>query len=315
MTQQSSQPAGFLAIDPEGISLPDGPWRDGQPGVRRDCDPFPQPAPAHPEHHAPNPNAPGRFPVVNSKAGWPIATAVLFEDEEIIVWENRICSGMYGPLHSHDNDYWIVSTWSTGDRSNKSFLKRSPKYRPAGGGMGPQVIPGKTGPGGVIFVKKGHTETADNPEPNPMSIVYLCEIKTGGTKAAHPQGWGGAVNGVLFENTEMKVWDMRVPAGQKSSVPVGKENHVYHVDVHGKRQGAQDVADMLNAKEGDQVGSLKKSKLDAYMFPKKTWGSMYARDPSKDVSGAGEAFNDGTEDYRGIIFEMKPIDRIVTARL
>lgn len=285
--------------------------------VKRDCDPLPQPAPALPHHHAPK-LAPGqRYPIVRSSTGHPIGTAVVFEDEEVIVWENRTVSGMKGALHCHDHDYWIVSPRVTGGGSqHKMRLMREDveNYKPVYNGQG--------GNPGVIFVKKGHVETADNDgepgqkEPNPAAFVYLCEIKTGGRRAEHPAGFGAAA-GIIYENTEFKVWDLRVPPGQAGAIPAENQNSLFHCDVHGIRRGGADVAAMLvtgTTHDGTTVAD--------YAFGRKKWGNAYYRAPGSDGGApsaegavAGQAINDGAESYRAIIFEIKPGEPQITARL
>lgn len=304
MTQVLTAHPRQTQITPEALAkLP--------PGVKTDCDPLPQPAPALPHHHAPKIPPGSRYPVVASKVGHPIATAVLFEDEEVIVWENRIVSGMKGPLHSHDNDYWaVVNAHRMGGRPEHKMrlMREDLKYEPSYGGQSNNP--------GLIFIKKGHVETADNDGPsNPPSFAYLVEIKEGAVRPADPSGWGASA-GILFENTELKVWDLRVPAGQRGTVPFEKQNSLFHCDVHGKRLGAVAVASMLSA--GTAADKTAKQVAD-YSFGRKKWGCTYLRAPEDDVSAggslAGEAVAEGAEAYRGIIFEVKPVDPIVTARL
>ena len=38
----------------------------------------------------------------------PVATALLYQDDEVNIWENRLLKHMDGPLHTHDYDYWLA---------------------------------------------------------------------------------------------------------------------------------------------------------------------------------------------------------------
>merc|ERR1711990_1016933 len=115
--------------------------------------------------------------------------------------------------------------------------------------------------------------------------------------------------------TELKVWDLRVPPGQHGAIPMEKENSLFHCDVHGMRRGGADVAAMLKAgttHDGTTVAD--------YAFGRKKWGNAYYRAPgsgalSNEGAIAGEAFNDSAEAYRAIIFEIKPGEPQITARL
>lgn len=263
--------------------------------------PLPQPAPALPGHHAPL--NPGKFPVVKSSSGAPIATAIFFEDSEIRVWENRIPGGFCLPKHTHDNDYWIVTARCDG--AKMSLQSQHTDWKMSWGA--PQDK-------SMVFIKKGATEIADNPDPNSMVLVYLCEIKTGGTPVADELASWGASSGVLYENTEVRVWDVRVPAGQFGKLSTTAGNNIFHCDVHGERQGAQSVKEMRDKKEKNQLGQLE----DGFAFTKKRFGSTYvnvAGEPILD-NPAGQVMNNGTTPYRGIVFEVKRgAGNLDTARL
>lgn len=262
---------------------------------------LPQPAPALPGMHAPI-NQP-KYPVVSSSSGAPIATAILFEDEEIRVWENRIPGGFCLPKHTHDHDYWIVTARSDG--AKMSLQSKHSDWKMSWGAPGDKSI---------VFIKAGATEIADNPDPKSMVLVYLCEIKTGGTPVGHGTPWGSSA-GVLYENTEVRVWDMRVPAGQSGTLPAELGNSLFHCDVHGTRSGSRSIGEMRGMKEKQKLGQLE----DGFAFPNKKYGSTYVKVAGAAQDGttpAGEARNDGTEPYRGIVFEVKPgAGDLATARL
>merc|ERR1719326_240758 len=99
-----------------------------------------------------------------------------------------------------------------------------------------------------------------------MIILYAVEIMKpeGQVPAESPAGWG-ATAGVLYENTEVKIWDLRVPPGQTGSVPVMEKGvkRVFHVDVTGQRKGAQPMSEIRGG--GGLPMSLKRYG-DTYAF-------------------------------------------------
>lgn len=284
-----------------------------------DQQPLPQPAPALPGHHTPVPNG-QRYPTPVSKAGNPIGTAVLFEDTEIRLWENRLAPGHLFKPHSHERDYWIIVGRCSDDRSHRIHLHNEEGDW--------KLITTQQGPtGSVVYTKQtgfkdeageSHIgyETADNAEGNPITVAYLLELKATEPGVSIPisaspePGWGASA-GVIFENTEVKIWDFLVPPGQKGMVPVDKENNrIFHADVRGGRAGAKPLAE-LNA------SPMNVACIPAPPTHRLFTGTTYYRSPNDpmDAPGAGECFNEGTETYRGIVVEVKPVEAIITPKL
>jgi hypothetical protein len=84
----------------------------------------------------------------------PIATEVLYEDEQIRIWDQRLASGQQTAPHRHDNDYVLVDV--EGER------------------IGVEPLPGHNNRdfdaylelpvrrGQVYFIEKGSVERAEN---------------------------------------------------------------------------------------------------------------------------------------------------------
>lgn len=275
------------------------PWE----GVERNTS-FPQPAEALPEHHTPTkPNDPkSRYPNPASSAGGPSFTALLYQDEGIRVFENRIQPGLLGPKHRHDDDYWLCTAHvdPVGPDATSVTVQQD---HPDPARMWSLVGAGKPAAGGgaVTFIKGGHTETADNPPENPLTILYAIEIMKpeGQVPAELPKGWGAA-SAVLYENTEVKISELRVPPGQTGAVSLLQNGtrQVFHVDVTGQRQGSV------------PMGELRAGK--GLSFGRKKYGTTYAFKPGEKKA---EAVNDGAAPYRGVVVEVKDVPHLITARL
>lgn len=282
---------------------------------------LPQPAPSLPGMQKQHQGG-TRFPAPVSKAGGPIGTAVLFEDEEVRLWENKLPSGMDGPKHSHEQDYWIMMARTSPDRSHR--MAASQEHNGWKRPYGPQGTPGV-----VFYVKKTGPEAAFNPPESPAVVILLCEMKldpgstspnkpAAGTKPADPPAAWGASCGVIYENTEMKVWDMRVPPGQRGVAPVDEKNSIFHIDIRGKRTGTAPVKDLLElpnsiVQETFVPFPSKNPKAPTKPDGPKRTGRAYYRSPDipetdPSATFAGEAINDGNETYRGLVIEMKPVD-------
>ncbi len=97
----------------------------------------------------------------------PIATEVIYEDPEVRVWNQVIPGGATLPRHRHDNDYALV-TIRGGGTLKVEF------HRGTGGtlGEGIELHPKR---GEVLFVPKGHEETARNEGAEYRAI--LVELK------------------------------------------------------------------------------------------------------------------------------------------
>ena len=169
-------------------------------------------------------------------------------------------------------------------------------------------------------MRNGYKEVASNPQPD-YTAFYLVELKRTEPKAGEPAGWGrdgrddpapaqpgseppamstlppgsGATSAVLFENVELRVWDVRVPPGETGSVPVDALSpSVFTVDVRGKREAALDLMELAT------LGSHASPNLGN---PKKYGSTYHSAAGSGEVRG--EAVNVGDDELRCIIIEIK----------
>jgi hypothetical protein len=99
----------------------------------------------------------------------PIATRVLYEDEEVRVWDQRIGAGETLGRHRHECDYVIV-TVRGGGPIDVEF------HEGTGGALGDSITLPASRRGEALLVRKGHTETAHN-RGDPMRAI-LVELKT-----------------------------------------------------------------------------------------------------------------------------------------
>ena len=84
----------------------------------------------------------------------PIGDRVLFEDEQIRVWEMVLEPGQRSPAHHHEHDYVVVVV--EGDHITVEPAGRSEERSGPGYGSA-SVTPGES-----IFLHKGATEVAIN---------------------------------------------------------------------------------------------------------------------------------------------------------
>lgn len=84
----------------------------------------------------------------------PIGDRVLFEDDQIRVWDMVLEPGERSPLHHHEHDYVVVVV--EGDHVSVEPGPHSDERSGAGYGATP-VTPGES-----IFLHKGATEVAIN---------------------------------------------------------------------------------------------------------------------------------------------------------
>jgi hypothetical protein len=97
----------------------------------------------------------------------PIATEVLFEDEEVRVWNQIITAGETLGRHRHDNDYALITVRGSG-------TLRVEFHAGSGGALGERIdLHPKRGE--IFFVEKGHEETAHNDGEEYRAI--LVELK------------------------------------------------------------------------------------------------------------------------------------------
>jgi hypothetical protein len=85
----------------------------------------------------------------------PIATRVLYEDDEVRIWDQRIGAGETLGRHRHDCDYVIV-TVRGGGPIDVEF------HDGTGGELGDAITLPRSQRGEALFVRKGHVETAHN---------------------------------------------------------------------------------------------------------------------------------------------------------
>ena len=98
----------------------------------------------------------------------PIATEVIYEDDEVRVWNQVIEAGATLGRHRHDNDYVLVAIRGEGP-IDVEFHDGS------GGGLGERItLHSKRGE--AVFVEKGHVETARNRGDEYRAI--LVELKS-----------------------------------------------------------------------------------------------------------------------------------------
>ncbi|MGB1341550.1 MAG: hypothetical protein ACPHAN_03235 [Pseudomonadales bacterium] len=97
----------------------------------------------------------------------PIATSVVFENEDVRVWEQTVPAGSEIPRHEHRNDYYLINVRGKGPIA-VTFHDGS------GGKLGDQIVYEPV-PGRADFVPKGHIETAVNQGEEYRAI--LVELK------------------------------------------------------------------------------------------------------------------------------------------
>jgi hypothetical protein len=83
----------------------------------------------------------------------PIATRVLYEDEQVRIWDQRLEPGEVLPAHRHEHDYMLCNI--QGDIVEADFLPGSEGTH--GGHVELPVARGSS-----YFIKKGGLETAHN---------------------------------------------------------------------------------------------------------------------------------------------------------
>ncbi len=98
----------------------------------------------------------------------PIATRILYEDDEVRIWDQRIDAGETLGRHRHDHDYVIV-TVEGGGPIDVEFHDGS------GGDLGDSLTLPKSRRGDALYVPKGHEETAHNRGDRMRAI--LVELK------------------------------------------------------------------------------------------------------------------------------------------
>lgn len=84
----------------------------------------------------------------------PIATRILYEDDEVRIWDQHIAPGETLGKHRHEHDYVLVNLKGEGPLHVRF-------HEGSGGALGESLdlVPK---PGEAMTVPKGHVETAEN---------------------------------------------------------------------------------------------------------------------------------------------------------
>lgn len=96
-----------------------------------------------------------------------IATEVVFEDEEVRVWNQVVHAGEDIPKHQHKHDYFLINVSGEGPIQVQF-------HDGTGGNLG-ETFEFFPKPGSSDFIKKGHIETAHNAGSDYHAI--LVELK------------------------------------------------------------------------------------------------------------------------------------------
>ncbi len=97
-----------------------------------------------------------------------VATEVIFENDRVRVWENRLAPGERSAPHRHDLDYLIIDL--EGDRIAAEPIAGADE------GETRRYIEAPVRPGNVVFLVRGMTETAVNVGTTPYRTI-LIELK------------------------------------------------------------------------------------------------------------------------------------------
>ncbi len=97
----------------------------------------------------------------------PIATEIVYEDDDVRIWTHHLEPGEVGPLHRHELDYVIVDV--RGDRIAADPL-------PGTGGEYDQYIEAPVHRGRGYFLRAGGIERAVNVGQTPYRTVIV-ELK------------------------------------------------------------------------------------------------------------------------------------------
>lgn len=98
----------------------------------------------------------------------PIATRVLFEDDDVRIWDQVIDAGETLERHRHSCDYVLVSVRAGGPIAVEF-------HDGTGGALGERIELPRSKRGDAIFVPKGHVETATN--TGDSTRLILIELK------------------------------------------------------------------------------------------------------------------------------------------
>mgnify|MGYP001190005828 FL=1 len=102
------------------------------------------------------------------KVDSPIATSVVFENEDVRVWEQTVPPGGEIPRHEHHHDYYLIYVRGNGPIA-VTFHEGS------GGELGERIVYEPV-PGRADFVPKGHVETAVNQGDEYRAILVELKI-------------------------------------------------------------------------------------------------------------------------------------------
>ena len=96
-----------------------------------------------------------------------IATQIVYEDDEVRVWNQFVPAGGEIRKHEHEHDYFLLNVAGKGPI-------RVQFHEGTGGALG-EELEFNPKPGSAVFIKKGHIETAVNSGEDYRAI--LVEIK------------------------------------------------------------------------------------------------------------------------------------------
>ena len=114
--------------------------------------------------------------------------------------------------------------------------------------------------------------------------------------AAHSSTQADDVAVILFENTELRVWEQRLPPNSSGTVPVEPTSpSTWQVDVHGQREGAVPLAELAALEDHAFPGNFSNPKQ---------FGDLY-RMPGAEPGQQRETVNAGPGELRTILLEFK----------
>ena len=96
---------------------------------------------------------------------------------------------------------------------------------------------------------------------------------------------------ILFENTELRVWEQRLPPNSSGTVPVEPTSpSTWQVDVHGQREGAVPLAELAALEDHAFPGNFSNPKQ---------FGDLYRMGQQRETVNAGPG------ELRTILLEFK----------
>jgi hypothetical protein len=105
-------------------------------------------------------------------AAAPLATRILYEDDQVRIWDQRLAPGDSTATHRHEHDYALLDV--EGERLEVELLE-GPHLELLGAGNSTLELPVKRGQ--VYWVEKGSVERAVNTGASSYRGI-LVEVKT-----------------------------------------------------------------------------------------------------------------------------------------